>query len=147
MVKLLLDTNIFIYHFLENPSFVKYTDFLFKNLEKGKFTAIASIISIIEIFTGLKIAGDAALIKEYRDILFNFPNLKIVDTNHDLVDKTSDISSQFKIRIPDSIIIATGIHYGCNYFITNDERLIKKFSGITPVVLSKVMNLEKNENF
>lgn len=42
-----LDTNIFIYHFEDNPQFSTYTQLIFEELAKGKLRAVTSVISMI----------------------------------------------------------------------------------------------------
>lgn len=52
-----LDTNIFIYHFEENPAYVGFTQALFERIESGRVKAVASALTLHEVLTGARKAG------------------------------------------------------------------------------------------
>ena len=60
-----LDTNIFIYHFEANPAYVGFTEALFDRIESGRVKAITSALTLHEVLTGARKAGDDRLFALY----------------------------------------------------------------------------------
>ena len=120
-----LDTNIFIYHFEENKRFLNKTTEIFSDIEKGKCRGVSSIISLVEILTLPKRKNDYILVRDYNEILLNFPNLKFIDVNWEIADWSSSIRAKYNITTPDSIQIATAICHKAEYFLTADKNFKK----------------------
>jgi predicted nucleic acid-binding protein len=118
-----LDTNIFIYHFEEDPEYVSFTEDLFEKIESGRLRAVTSVLTLHEIFTGARKAGDARLVTLYRDLLGSFPNLSVMPFDADVAEISSDLCARYGIRTPDAIQAATAIFHNAETFITNDDRL------------------------
>lgn len=120
-----LDTNIFIYHFEENPEYVSFTAGLFEKIESGRIRAVTSVLTLHEIFTGARKAGDERLVVLYRDLLGSFPNLHMMPFDADIAEISSGLRARYGIPTPDAIQIATAIHQKAETFISNDERLAR----------------------
>lgn len=118
-----LDTNIFIYHFEENPAYVSFTEGLFEKIESGRLRAVTSVLTLHEILAGARKAGDARLVTLYRDLLGSFPNLSMVPFDADVAETSSDLCARYGIPTPDAIQVATAIRQKAEAFFTNDERL------------------------
>jgi predicted nucleic acid-binding protein len=118
-----IDTNIFIYHFEENPQYISYTEDLFEKIEGGRFRAVTSVLTLHEILTGARRAGDDRLVSLYRDLLGSFPNLDLMPFDADVAEISSDVRARYGVRTPDAIQVATAIRHKAEAFITNDERL------------------------
>jgi len=120
---LALDTNIFIYHFEENPAYSAFTEGLFEKIESGRVRAITSALTLHEILTGARKAGNADLVSIYRNLLGSFPNLYFVPFDANLADISSDLRARYGLRTPDAIQVATAIHQRADAFVTNDAGL------------------------
>ena len=120
---LALDTNIFIYHFEENPAYATYTEDLFNRIESGRVRAVTSALTLHEILTGARKAGNPELVSIYRNLLGSFPNLHFVPFDASLADISSDLRARYGLRTPDAIQVATAIHQRADTFVTNDEGL------------------------
>jgi predicted nucleic acid-binding protein len=118
-----LDTNIFIYHFEENPAYVGFTEPLFDRIESGKIRAVTSALTLHEVLTGAKRAGDDRLASLYRDLIGSFPNLRLVPFDARIAEISSGLRARYELPTPDTIQIATAIHEGAERFVTNDARL------------------------
>lgn len=118
-----LDTNIFIDHFEENPAYVSFTEGLFEKIESGRLRAVTSVLTLHEILTGARKAGDGRLVTLYRDLLGSFPNLSMITFDADVAEISSDLCARYGIRTPDAIQVATAIRQKAEAFFTNDERL------------------------
>lgn len=120
---LALDTNIFIYHFEENPVYSPYTEDLFDRIDSGRVRAITSALTLHEILTGARKAGKAELVTLYRNLLGSFPNLSFVPFDVNVADISSDLRARYGLRTPDAIQIATAIQHRADAFVTNDAGL------------------------
>ncbi len=120
---LALDTNIFIYHFEENPAYSPYTEELFERIESGRVRAVTSALTLHEILTGARKAGKPDLVALYRNLLGSFPNLYFVPFDANVADISSDLRARYGLRTPDAIQVATAIHQRADAFVTNDAGL------------------------
>ena len=120
---LALDTNIFIYHFEENPAYAAFTEELFDKIESGRVRAVTSALTLHEILTGARKAGNPELASLYRNLLGSFPNLHFVAFDVTVADISSDLRARYGLRTPDAIQVATAIHQRAEAFVTNDEGL------------------------
>lgn len=118
-----LDTNIFIYHFEENPAYVGFTEALFEKIESGRVKAVTSALTLHEVLTGTRKAGDDRLFALYRDLVGSFPNLHLIPFDARIAEISSDLRARYDLPTPDAIQVATAIHAGAESFITNDARL------------------------
>lgn len=120
-----IDTMVFIYHLEDHPSYCMITEKIFEAVENGRHNAVTSVITLLEILVKPKKENNTAAVKDYRDILFTFPNLKIIDVDVRVSDVASNLRAKYNIKTPDAIQIATAVLAGAGTFITNDESLRK----------------------
>lgn len=128
-----LDTNVFIYHFEDNPKFVSYTQLIFDELSKNKLQAVTSIVSVIE---ALSYPSPQKVLTSIEDGFKTTPNLTIYDLNHDLALEAAKIRRKYGFRLPDSVQLATAVKSKAQAFVSNDDRL-KRFRELPIVLLSK----------
>lgn len=131
-----IDTMVFIYHLEDHPDFSTITERLFDAVEKGKFHAITSLITLLEILGKPKKEGLTKVVSDYRDLLLTFQNLKFIPVDLRVTDLASTLRAKYSIRTPDAIQIATAIVEGAAAFITNDDQL-KKVNEIEIVLLEE----------
>ena len=118
-----LDTNIFIYHFEEHPAYVGFTEALFERIESGRVKAVTSALTLHEVLTGARKAGDDRLFSLYRDLIGSFPNLHLVPFDARIAEISSDLRARYDLPTPDAIQVATALQQGAETFVTNDARL------------------------
>lgn len=118
-----LDTNIFIYHFEENPGYVGFTEALFERIESGRVKAVTSALTLHEVLTGARKAGDDRLFSLYRDLIGTFPNLHLIPFDARIAEISSDLRARYDLPTPDAIQVATALQQGAETFVTNDARL------------------------
>lgn len=137
-----IDTMVFIYHIEEHPVYSQITESIFDAVEKGRRTAVTSVITLLEILVKPKIENNIGAVKDYRDTLLTFPNLKIFDVDLKVSEKASDLKAKYCIRAPDAIQIATAILAGAGTFLTNDESL-KRVKDIKVYLLEDMLRQQK----
>jgi len=120
-----LDTMVFIYHFENNQKYSSLTFSILESLEKGKFKAIISSLTLLEILVKPKRENNQFINERYKLILQNFPNLEIKSMDIEIAEIAASIRGKYNINTPDSIQIATAINSKADIFITNDFQLEK----------------------
>lgn len=133
-----IDTMVFIYHLEDHPDYSHTTERILGAVEHGKYSAVTSVITLIELLVKPKRDGNLAVAKDYKDLLLTFPNLKILNLDMKISDIASDLRAKYGIKTPDAIQIATTICGGSKSFITNDESL-KKVEEISALLLDDIV--------
>ncbi|MDQ2085732.1 PIN domain-containing protein [Herbivorax sp. ANBcel31] len=118
-----IDTNCFIYYFEDHDVYADKLQDVFTNIQNGKYKACMSMLSLLELLVKPKKENNVFLENRYKLLLTNYPNLSIVDINLGVIDIASSLRAKYKIKTPDSIIVATTIYSNSKYLITNDIRL------------------------
>lgn len=118
-----LDIAIFIYHLEENPAYLRLTRELFSGIEMGARVGITSTITLMEIIVRPLSLGRPDIARKYEAFLVNFPNLKIIDLDRDVVRRAARMRAAYRIRTPDALQISACLGHGAQAFITNDRRL------------------------
>ena len=117
-----LDTAPLIYFIEEHPTYLPILDPFFENLEKGSIQVVTSIITLSEVLVKPLRDGDTQLAQQYREILCNVEGLTTVEISIDIAEKMAQLRSQYSLRTPDAIQIATAIQSGAIALLTNDVR-------------------------
>ena len=134
--KVCIDTMIFAYHFGKHPKYSPVIFELFKKIERHEITAYTSIISLLEILSAPEIQLNHLLEETYKNFFINFPNLNLIQLDIQVSTKAAELRRIYKIKLPDSVILATAIVSGADILVTNDLRL-KQVKEIKVVTLDK----------
>ena len=118
-----LDTAPLIYFIEENSTYLEITRPFFEAMESGEFHGVTSVITVLEVLVHPFRQKDVALAQQYRDILLNADGLTTVAVSEEIAEEAAMLRAEYNIRTPDAIQMATAIHEGASYFLTNDSRL------------------------
>ena len=118
-----LDTAPLIYYIEEHPQYLSAVDPFFDAMDRGEFTIITSTVTLLEVLVQPLRANAANLIAEYRNILLGAPNLMTFELSPAIAEIAARLRADSRLRTPDAIQIATAIHGGASFFLTNDTRL------------------------
>ena len=118
-----IDTMVFIYHLEDHPDFSGITEKLFDSIEKGKYGAVTSYVTLLEILVKPKREGEMGVASEYREILLTFPNLKFLPLDLAITDLASTLRASYSIKTPNAIQIAAAVTAGAEFYVTNDEKM------------------------
>jgi len=129
-----LDTNIFIYHFQNNPQFGQKAQKIFSQLTTNKTKAITSVITLTEL---LSLKRSDEIILELKNLMLELPNMEIKDISRDIAIEAARIRRTYGYRLPDSIQVATALAGKADMFITNDVKL-QSFKEIKIVLLQNL---------
>lgn len=117
-----LDTAPLIYFIEEHPAYCSVVAPFFEQLDKGLIRAATSVITLSEVLVKPLRDGNVRLAEQYREILLNTEGLTTVDVSSVIAEKAARLRSQYSLRTPDAIQIATALHTGASALLTNDIR-------------------------
>jgi predicted nucleic acid-binding protein len=121
--RLALDTPCFIYHFEARPKFVDATTALFRLVEQGRLSAVASVLAAAEVRAGVRAPGARALESSYAAAFRSFPHLTMAPVTLATAERAGDLRARYGLRMPDALHLAAALDTGADAFVTNDRRL------------------------
>jgi predicted nucleic acid-binding protein len=118
-----LDTTPLIYFIEENPIYLDTVRSFFVALDRGEFRVVTSIVTLLEVLVHPFRHRDTMLVQQYREILLNAEYLTTLLLTHEIAEEAARLRAEHNIRTPDAIQLATAVHEGASFFLTNDARL------------------------
>ena len=117
-----LDTAPLIYFIEENSVYIKAVRLFFEAMDKGNFTVVTSIVTLLEVLVHPLRNNNKELAAEYRDILLN-SRLLTLEVSNAIAEQAAHLRATHNIRTPDAIQISAALEAGATHFFTNDIRL------------------------
>lgn len=132
----LLDTSIFLNAKNTNEPYSTHSLQILDAVEDGSIQGIISVISIAELCTGYYSQGDKRGKEELLAHLISTKSFVIAGLDVEISDAAAKIRADTGLRLPDAIIIATGLAKGAQYLVTHDKEF-KKASRYLEAISSK----------
>ena len=132
-----LDTTPLIYFIEETPAYLEIVRPFFEAMNRGEFSVVTSVVTLLEVLVHPFRRGDAELARQYRDILLSAEGLTTVLLSQDIAEEAARLRAAHNLRTPDAIQMATAIHEGAPFFLTNDARL-PSLPGLKMLVLDEL---------
>lgn len=136
--RIYLDTAPLIYYVEANPGYVTKMDVVITAVENNPIDATSSVITLVEILSRPLQLEDHRLVQEYRDILINSGELRLIPVTVQIAGIAADLRARYNFRTPDALHMATAIHTGCDIFLTNDMDLKR----VTEIIVLALDELE-----
>lgn len=136
--RVLLDTRVWIYHFEQNATFGKAADYVIEQLEAGKFQAVASELTLMELIVKPLQVGRQDAADDYETLLGYFPNLTLKPISREILLEAAALRARYRVRTPDAIQIATAFKSDATLAITNDEGW-RNIAGIETLLLADLV--------
>ncbi len=133
--RVLLDTCVWIYHFEQNATFGAAANYVIEQLEAGKFQAVASELTLLELIVKPLQMGRQDAADDYETLLSFFPNLTLEPISREILLEAAALRARYGVRTPDAIQLATAIKTGATLAITNDGRW-QQIAGIETLLLA-----------
>lgn len=135
--RLYIETTPLIYYVEANPTYITKMDAILKVVENGPLEVCSAVITLMEVLVHPLRAGNAALAQQYRDILVNNDDLKLLPITIHIAEVAADLRARYGLRTPDALHIAAAISAGCDTFLTNDSSF-KRVAEIGVLVLDEL---------
>ena len=124
----MVDTAPFIYVLESHPQFADQFVGLFEAAAAGELTIALSTITLAEVLTGPFKAGQTALAKRYEKALSHY---NVIPVSTPIAAMAAQLRTQYRLKLPDAIQLATGLDIGAAAFVTHD----RDFSHVTGVAI------------
>ncbi len=124
-VTVVLDTNIFLNVKNREEPYYESSKWVLDAADDGRIHAVVSVVSVAELCAGYYSAGDERGRQEMIMHLISSKGFSIVELNVKLADTAGRIRAETGLRLPDAIMVASGIERGATYIVTHDEEFEK----------------------
>lgn len=119
--RVLLDTSAVIYFLNRTPGYEALLKPLFSRVEEGAVEAIFSMITEVELLVGPMRSNDDESVGLIRLFLDQFPNVEVAPITREVGYRGAQLRARHGLKLPDALIIATGLTSGCRAVIGNDH--------------------------
>jgi predicted nucleic acid-binding protein len=118
-----LDTAPLIYFIERHPVYAAKLRPFFTAAERGEFTLVTSMVTLLEVLVHPLRHGRDDLVHEYRTILMRSASVTAVPVEQEIALEAARLRAAHNVRTPDSIQLATATTRGATWFLTNDNGL------------------------
>jgi len=120
--RVIIDTNVFLNVInKEEPHFGPSKELL-DLVDAGEVSAVVSVITVAELSTGFHLVGDDRGRREFLLHVMSSENYKVAPVDVGVADSAGRIRAETGLRLPDSIIVSSGLREGVELIVTHDER-------------------------
>jgi predicted nucleic acid-binding protein len=119
--RVLIDTNIWLYHLEGNGQFAKAAATLIGDLERGSFEGVVSELTLMELQVRPLQLDRPDIADEYELLLGHFPHLSFLPVTRSVLTFSAVLRARYRLKTPDAIILSTGIRSGATLAISNDQ--------------------------
>ena len=124
-LKRVIDTNIFLHVINREEPYFNDSTALLDLVDDGRLFGVVSTISIAELSVGYYAAGDEAGLRRFLLHLLSSENYQLVDVDSSVAELAGKIRNETGLRLPDALIIASGLKAGVDSVVTCDEEFKK----------------------
>ncbi|MBA7473978.1 PIN domain-containing protein [archaeon] len=119
--RVIIDTNVFLNVInREEPLFGPSKELL-DLVDAGEVKAVVSVITIAELSTGFYLMGDERGRKEFLLHVMSSEDYKVAPVDVGVADSAGRIRAETGLRLPDSIIVSSGLKERVDLIVTHDE--------------------------
>ena len=107
--------------------------------ELEAFRGVTSELALLELTVRPLQLGRQDVADEYELLLSYFPNLELEPVTREILLEAAALRARYRLRSPDAILLATGIHCGATAALTNDDGWrVSAPSGIKTILLTEL---------
>jgi predicted nucleic acid-binding protein len=116
-----LDSVPLIYYVEAHPLFFERLQPFFEALEKRRFEAVTSTVTIVEVLVHPLRFKRTKLVEAYHELFMTY--LRVIDLSSVIAEKAATLRAAHNLKTPDAIHIATALDQEADFFLTNDAKL------------------------
>lgn len=118
-----LDTVVFIYFIEEDPRFLPVVEPIFSGVDRGRWEAVTSALTLLETLVVPYRAGNAALADRYEALLTRGRGVRLLDLDRSLLRLAAHLRAALPVKTPDALQLAAALTARCTAYVTNDRAL------------------------
>jgi predicted nucleic acid-binding protein len=134
-----LDTAVFVYHLEAHPIYSPLTQEVLAGVESGRWTAVTSTVTIMELTVRPWQLDRPAVARAYEALLVHFPHLSLIDVTRDVARRAAQLRARYRIRPADALQVSTALVHGAMAFVTNDRALARLAPMLDVVLLDDLV--------
>ncbi|MEW6324348.1 MAG: PIN domain-containing protein [Nitrospirota bacterium] len=131
-----IDSNVLIYFIEAHSQYHRATSAIFQSIEAGRNRGVCSTLALMEVLVQPYRMHNDELVNRFYGLLTTYPHLTWVDLSIAVADVAARLRADYRLKTPDSILLATTLHAGATGFIGNDAGL-KRVPEVDVLVLSE----------
>ena len=139
--KVVIDTNIFLNVVNRENGFYVASKAILDSVDEGKFHGLVSTITLAEMAAGYYQIGDEFGRKEFMLHLLSSRNYTIVSLDAVIADLAGKIRAETGLRLPDAVIIATGVKSNAEFIVSNDSEFMRSSNPLKTVRSEEFLSL------
>ena len=124
-----LDANIIIYAIEENHSWAQSTRSLLDAIDRKLLRAATSELALAEVLVRPLALADDDLVRKYERLLPSDSDVEMISVDRDVLLSAARLQGELKLKLFDAVHVASARLAGCDYFLTQDERLGRALAG------------------
>lgn len=124
-ITVVLDTNVFLNVKNREEPYYESSKQVLDAVDEGRIRAVISAVSIAELCAGYYSARDERGKQELIVHLLSSKGFSVVNLDVKLADVSGRIRAETGLRLPDAIIVASGLERGAECIVTHDEEFRK----------------------
>lgn len=136
--RIALDTNVFIYFLADHPRYGKWCGALFDKIERGRYAATTSTITLLELLVQPYRDHQDELAQKIFALSSTYPKLEWLPVTMATADRAAELRARYGLSTPDSIQLATAIVFKAERFYGND-RALRRVKELECVILDEVI--------
>jgi predicted nucleic acid-binding protein len=126
--RLLLDTSTLVAYFNDNEAVSSVAQQIIDVfVHEGRNAAIVSTLTAAELFV-LPLRNAPHGFPHVHAFLTRWPNLTLLDVDLNVAQEAASVRAAHGLKMPDAIIVATGLVSQVAYLVTNDALWTKRLS-------------------
>lgn len=133
-----LDSCVFIYHLERHPGYLAATQELLTGVESGRWEAITSTITLMELTVRPWRLERSDVAWDYEGALVQFPHLRLMDVTRGVAREAAQLRARHNLRPADAILAATALIHDATVLVTND-RDFSRLDALDVLLLSDVV--------
>lgn len=120
--RVLIDTNVWLYHLEGNAEFGTAASELLSAVEHGVIEGVASELTLLELQVRPLRLKRQDIADHYEILLDHFPHLLLAPIIRDILGLAAVLRAKYNLKTPDAIVLATGIRHGATLAVSNDQQ-------------------------
>jgi predicted nucleic acid-binding protein len=118
-----IDSAPLVYYMEAHPVFFARLQPFFEALEKRRFEATTSTVTIAEVLVHPLRFKRTKLVEAYRELFMTF--LRVTALSYSIAEKAALLRAVHNLKSPDAIQVATAMDQKADFFLTNDTKLAR----------------------
>jgi uncharacterized protein len=120
---LYLDSNIFILAIERGNPWAEMLRSLFVAIDERAILVCTSELTIAEVLSKPLQVGAQDLIGKYDQLFAPESPIKTIPIDRSILRSAAELQGRLRVKLMDSIHLATAKSHGCDFFLTEDDRL------------------------